>query len=117
MLPVYMLAGGITKFAKAHPDKDFRLMVKEAFDAALGDLGGRLTPADIDGSVISYFSDHFTCQLKAGAMVQDFVGLCPQPNIRIEGGCATGGLCLLAAVEASTCAGVDACPSRGRAPV
>src|SRR5260370_17836628 len=91
MLPVYMLAGGITKFAKAHPDKDFRLMVKEAFDAALGDLGGRLTPANIDGSVISYFSDHFTCQLKAGAMVQDFVGLCPKPNIRIEGGGATAG--------------------------
>src|SRR6266853_202914 len=62
--PVYMLSGGITKFAKAHPEKDFRLMVKEAFDAALGDLDGRLTPAEIDGSVISYFSDHFTCQLK-----------------------------------------------------
>ena len=39
MRPVYMLSGGITKFAKAHPDKDFRLMVKEALDAALGDLG------------------------------------------------------------------------------
>lgn len=48
--PVYMLSGGITKFAKAHPDKDFRLMVKEAFDAALGDLGGRLTTADFGGS-------------------------------------------------------------------
>ena len=32
MRPVYMLSGGITKFAKAHPDKDFRLMVKEALD-------------------------------------------------------------------------------------
>ena len=56
--PVYMLSGGITKFAKAHPDKDFRLMVKDAFDAALGDLGGKLAPSNIDGSVISYFSDH-----------------------------------------------------------
>src|SRR5436305_14237356 len=99
MRPVYMLSGGITKFRKASPDKDFRLMVKEAFDAALEDLGGRLSPADIDGSVISYFSDHFTFQLKAGAMVQDFVGLCPKPHVRIEGGGATGGLCLQQAWE------------------
>jgi acetyl-CoA acetyltransferase len=79
MRPVYLISGGITKFAKAHPTKDFRLMVKEAFDYASADLGGKLTPADIDGSIISYFSDHFTYQLKAGAMVQDFVGLCPKP--------------------------------------
>ena len=70
MRPVYMISGGITKFAKAHPDKDFRLMVKEAMDYALKDLGGKLTLRDIDGSVISYFSDHFTYQLKAGEMVQ-----------------------------------------------
>ena len=98
MRPVYLISGGITKFAKANP-KDFRLMVKEAFDAALADLGGKLTPADIDGSVISYFSDHFTFQLKAGAMVQDFVGLCPKPHVRDEGGGATGGLCLQRAWE------------------
>src|SRR5436309_8968709 len=93
MRPVYMIAGGITKFAKAHADKDFRFMVKEALDYSLNDLGGRLALADIDGSVISYFSDHFTSQLKAGAMVQDYVGLCPKPHVRIEGGGATGGLC------------------------
>src|ERR1041384_1590047 len=92
MRPVFMIAGGITKFAKAHADKDFRLMVKEAFDYALNDLNGKLTLKDIDGSVVSYFSDHFTYQLKAGAMVQDYVGLCPKPNVRIEGGGATGGL-------------------------
>src|SRR5712671_2395181 len=99
MRPVYMISGGITQFAKAHPDKDFRFMVKEAFDYALGDLGGRLTTRDIDGSVISYFSDHFTFQLKAGAMVQDYCGLCPKPNVRIEGGGATGGLCFQQAWE------------------
>src|SRR3989475_3896936 len=99
MRPVFMISGGITKFAKAHPDKDFRLMVKQAFDYALADLGGKLTLADIDGSVISYFSDHFTRQLKAGAMVQDYVGLCPKPHVRIEGGGATGGLCFQQAWE------------------
>ena len=38
MRPVYMVAGGITKFAKASPKKDFRLMCKEAFDQAMGDV-------------------------------------------------------------------------------
>src|SRR5438093_9865208 len=99
MRPVFMISGGITKFAKAHSDKDFRLMVKQAFDYALHDLGGKLSPHDIDGSVISYFSDHFTRQLKAGAMVQDYVGLCPKPHVRIEGGGATGGLCFQQAWE------------------
>lgn len=99
MRPVYMISGGITHFAKAHTRKDFRLMVKEAFDYALRDLDGRLTPGQIDGSVISYFSDHFTRQLKAGAMVQDYVGLCPKPHVRVEGGGATGGLCFQQAWE------------------
>ena len=103
MRPVYVIAGGITKFAKAHPDKDFRFMVKEALDYALRDLGGMLTTHDIDGSVISYFSDHFTFQLKAGAMVQDYVGLCPKPHVRIEGGGATGGLCFQQAWESIAC--------------
>jgi acetyl-CoA C-acetyltransferase len=99
MRPVYMISGGITKFAKAHSTRDFRFMVKEALDYALADLEGKLQPAGIDGSVISYFSDHFTFQLKAGAMVQDYVGLCPKPNVRIEGGGATGGLCFQQAWE------------------
>lgn len=99
MRPVYMIAGGITRFAKVNVNQDFRLMVKDAFDVALTDLGGKLSPADIDGSVICYFSDHFTGQVMAGAMVQDFVGLCPKPQVRIEGGGATGGLCFQQAWE------------------
>ena len=93
MRPVYMVSGGITKFRKASPDKDFRYMVKEAFEYSLADAPN-LTPDQIDGSICSYFSDHFTRQLKAGAMVQDYLGLCPKPSIRVEGGGATGGLCL-----------------------
>ena len=93
MRPVYVVSGGITKFRKASPDKDFRYMVKEAFDYALQDVP-ELTLDQIDGSVCSYFSDHFTRQLKAGAMVQDYLGLAPKPSVRVEGGGATGGLCL-----------------------
>ena len=96
MRPVYMVSGGITKFRKASPDKDFRYMVKEAFDYAMRDVPN-LTLDRVDGSVCSYFSDHFTRQLKAGAMVQDYLGLCPKPSIRVEGGGATGGLCFQSA--------------------
>ena len=112
MRPVYMISGGITKFAKAHPDKDFRLMVKEAFDYAMNDVPG-LTRDLIDGSVCSYFSDHFARQLKAGAMVQDYLGLCPKPSRRIEGGGATGGLCLQAAWEAIASGRMDVCAAFG----
>ncbi|HEY6008228.1 MAG TPA: thiolase domain-containing protein [Geobacteraceae bacterium] len=112
MRPVYMISGGITKFAKAHPGKDFRLMVKEAFDYALADLPG-LSRADIDGSVCSYFSDHFTRQLKAGAMVQDYLGLCPKPSRRIEGGGATGGLCFQSAWEAVASGRMEVCLAMG----
>jgi acetyl-CoA C-acetyltransferase len=112
MRSVYMITGGITRFAKAHPDKDFRFMVREAFDYALADLPG-LSRADIDGSVCSYFSDHFTRQLKAGAMVQDYLGLCPKPSRRIEGGGATGGLCLQSAWEAIASGRMEVCLAMG----
>jgi acetyl-CoA C-acetyltransferase len=92
MRPVYMISGGITKFSKAEPRKSFRVMVKEAFDYAMRDCP-KLTRDRIDGTVVSYFSDHFTRQLKAGVMAVDMCGLVPKPTIRIEGGGATGGLC------------------------
>src|SRR3989338_3215088 len=112
MRPVYIISGGITKFAKAHPEKDFRLMVKESFDYAMKDVPN-LTTEMIDGSVGSYFSDQFTRQLKAGAMVQDYLGLCPKPSKRIEGGGATGGLCLQAGWEAIASGRMEVCVAFG----
>jgi acetyl-CoA C-acetyltransferase len=112
MRPVYMVAGGITKFAKSHPNKDFRLMVKEALDYALKDAP-RLSIDRMDGSVGSYFSDHFTRQLKAASMVQDYLGLCPKPSKRIEGGGATGGLCFQTAWEAVASGRMETCLAFG----
>jgi len=112
MRPVYLISGGITKFAKSHPQKDFRVMVKEAFDYALADLPG-LSRKEIDGSVCSYFSDHFTRQLMAGAMVQDYLGLCPKPSHRVEGGGATGGLCFQSAYEAVASGRMEVCLAMG----
>jgi acetyl-CoA C-acetyltransferase len=107
-----MISGGITKFSKANPGQSFRLMVKQAFDYAMRDVP-KLRREMIDGSVASYFSDHFTRQLKAATMVQDFLGLCPKPSKRIEGGGATGGLCFQAAWEAVASGRMDCCLAFG----
>ena len=112
MRPVYMISGGITKFAKAHPDKDFRVMVKDAYDYTLRDVP-RFSKSMIDGAVGSYFSDHFTRQLKAASMVQDYLGLCPKPSKRIEGGGATGGLCFQSAWEAVASGRMNCCVAFG----
>jgi acetyl-CoA C-acetyltransferase len=112
MPPVYMIGGGITKFAKAHPEMDFRLMVKEAYDYAMADVP-KLTKDMIDGAVGSYFSDHFTRQLKAASMVQDYLGLCPKPSRRVEGGGATGGLCFQSAWEAVASGRMNCCLAFG----
>ena len=95
MRPVYAISGGVSKFAKARPDKTFQAVIKEAYDYAIEDLEMSF-PAyteAVDGSVASYFSDHFSRQLMAAIMAQDYLGLCPKPSHRVEGGGATGGLC------------------------
>jgi acetyl-CoA C-acetyltransferase len=95
MRPVYAISGGVSKFAKTRPDKNYQAVIKEAYDYAIDDLGLSF-PAftdTVDGSVASYFSDHFSRQLMAAIMAQDYLGLCPKPSHRVEGGGATGGLC------------------------
>lgn len=115
MRPVYMVSGGITKFAKAHPEMTFQLMVKKAYDYALNDIGLSHKEAGraIDGSVASYFSDHFTRQLMAGIMVQDYLGLVPKPGHRVEGGGATGGICFQEAYKSVASGVMDVCVAYG----
>ena len=71
MRTVYAVSGGVSKFAKARPDKTFPALAKEAYDYAIADLGltHRQFIEIVDGSVASYFSDHFTRQLMAGIMI------------------------------------------------
>ena len=67
MRPVYAISGGVSKFAKSRPDKTYQAVIKEAYDYAIADLEisfpdfTRIT----DGSVASYFSDHFSDLLPA----------------------------------------------------
>jgi acetyl-CoA C-acetyltransferase len=115
MRPVYAVAGGVSKFAKARPDKTFPALVKEAYDYTLADLG--LTHPQfleiVDGTVASYFSDHFTRQLMAAIMAQDYLGMCPKPSHRVEGGGATGGICFQEAWKAVASGYMDVCLAYG----
>ena len=48
-----------------------------------------LGPDDIDGLVMSYFSDHLNQQLCMGWIIQDYLGLHGKPGYRVESGGAT----------------------------
>jgi acetyl-CoA C-acetyltransferase len=112
---VYALSGGVSKFTKARTDKTFQAVVKEAYDYAIQDIGLDFPTftSQVDGSVASYFSDHFSRQLMAGIMAQDYLGLCPKPSHRVEGGGATGGLCFQEAWKAVASGHMDVCLAFG----
>ncbi len=115
MRPVYAVSGGVSKFAKARPDKTFQAIIKEAYDYAITDLGIDFPTFTrvVDGSVASYFSDHFARQLMAGIMAHDYLGLCPKPSHRVEGGGATGGICLQEAWKSVASGHMDVCVAYG----
>jgi acetyl-CoA C-acetyltransferase len=115
MRPVYLISGGVSKFAKARPDKTFQAVIKEAYDYSIQDIGMDFATftSVVDGSVASYFSDHFSRQLMAGIMAQDYLGLCPKPGHRVEGGGATGGLCFQEAWKSVASGHMDVCVAYG----
>ncbi len=115
MRPVFAISGGVSKFAKARPDKTFQAVIKESYDYAIDDLGIDFPTFTslVDGSVAAYFSDHFARQLMAGIMAQDYLGLCPKPSHRVEGGGATGGLCFQEAWKSIASGHMDVCVAYG----
>jgi acetyl-CoA C-acetyltransferase len=115
MRPVYAISGGVSKFAKARPDKNFQAIVKEAYDYAINDIKLDFPTFTnlVDGSVASYFSDHFSRQLMAAIMAQDYLGLIPKPSHRVEGGGATGGICFQEAWKSVASGHMDICVAYG----
>jgi len=115
MRPVYAISGGVSKFAKTRPDKNFQGLIKEAYDYAINDIGVDFPTFTriVDGSVASYFSDHFSRQLMAAIMAQDYLGLVPKPSHRVEGGGATGGLCFQEAWKSIASGHMDVCVAYG----
>ena len=92
LLPV-VAAVGTTKVAAEHRGSNLRDLMLEAVldclaDARLDNLGA------VEHGLSSYESDHFNLQMTLGAVLQDAIGMLPKPNVRIEGGGATGALAL-----------------------
>ena len=73
----------------------------------------RPSPELVDGSVASYFSDHFTRQLMAGHHGPGLPGAVPKPGHRVEGGGATGGICFQEAWKSVASGHMDVCVAYG----
>ena len=76
MRDVFAVSGGVSKFTKARHDKTFQAVVKEAVVYAVEDIGIEYPKFIelVDGSVASYFSDHFQRQLMSGIWSKTILG-------------------------------------------
>ena len=91
--PPVIAAVGSTAIAAEHRAGNTRDLMAEAVldclaDAGLDDLSA------VEHGLASYESDHFNLQMTLGVILHDAIGLTPKPNVRIEGGGATGALAL-----------------------
>ncbi len=89
---VVVVGGGLTKFAAERADASVRDLVVEAVMSAVEDAGVDLH--EVEHGLTSYESDHFNRQMTLGAILHDHIGMVPKPNVRVEGGGATGALAL-----------------------
>jgi acetyl-CoA C-acetyltransferase len=84
---------GLTPFSANRVDASLRDLVAEAVLACMEDAGLPDLKA-VQHGLTSYESDHFNRQMTLGAILHDTLGLTPLPNVRVEGGGATGALAL-----------------------
>lgn len=89
---VVLVGGGLTPFAANRVDASVRDLVVEAVMLAVADAGVDLQA--VEHGLTSYESDHFNRQMTLGAILHDHIGMTPKPNVRVEGGGATGALAL-----------------------
>lgn len=86
---IVVLGGGLTKFSRERADGTPIDWMTEAALAALGDAG--VEAGQIEHSLLAYESEILARQLSMGQVIQDALGLCPRPSIRVEAGGGTGG--------------------------
>jgi acetyl-CoA C-acetyltransferase len=91
--PPVVVGVGLTPFAANRLDANLRDLATEAVLACMQDAGLHDLKA-VEHGLTSYESDHFNRQMTLGAVLHDTLGLTPLPNVRIEGGGATGALAL-----------------------
>ena len=109
---------GVTPFRSNRVDSNVRDLMAEAVLDCMRDAG--LQSLDVvQAGITSYESDHFNRQMTLGAVLHDQVGLIPKPNMRIEGGGATGALAMRAAwaqIQSGLCESVlvYGCETNGR---
>ncbi len=116
--PPVVAAVGSTPIASEHRGSNPRDLMTEAVldclaDAGMGDLSA------VEQGLTSYESDHFNMQMTLGAILHDTIGMIPKPNLRVEGGGATGALALRAAwaqIQSGLCDSVlvYGCEKNGR---
>jgi len=90
---VVVVGGGLTLFSSDRRDGSVRDLVVEAVIEAVADAGLDSLQA-VEHGLTSYESDHFNRQMTLGAILHDHIGMTPKPNVRVEGGGATGALAL-----------------------
>ncbi|MBW8048827.1 MAG: thiolase domain-containing protein [Cytophagales bacterium] len=100
--PVYLVTGGMSKFARAIPEKRSEELCIDALTEAAEFAG--MTPAELKRFIHScyygYFADHFGDQLLGEAVIHDRLGLDPLGNVGIKTGGATGGSAMWEAFKA-----------------
>jgi len=116
-LPV-IVGVGTTNIASEHQGHTVRDLMAESVLSCLADAGLPNLDA-VEHGLTSYESDHFNLQMTLGAILQDTIGLIPKPNVRIEGGGATGALALRTAwahIQSGLCDSilVYGCEKNGR---
>ena len=116
--PPVVAAVGSTTIASEHRGSNLRDLMAEAVLDCLADAGMDDLSA-VEHGLTSYESDHFNLQMTLGAILHDTIGMIPKPNVRIEGGGATGALALRTAwahIQSGLCDSilVYGCEKNGR---
>ncbi|MGB7341063.1 MAG: hypothetical protein WBC91_19360 [Phototrophicaceae bacterium] len=91
-LPV-IVGCGTTAIKSEHVGSNPRDLTTEAVLACIADAGIE-NLQHVEQGITSYESDHFNFQMTLGAILHDTIGMLPKPNVRVEGGGATGALAL-----------------------
>lgn len=101
--PVYVVAGGMTDFRKAYPEKQSTELCMDAMRMAVleNDLKVDLREFKemVNFCVYSQFADHFGDQLLAAAKMHDYLGFDPVGNTEVKTGGATGGSAVLTGIK------------------
>src|SRR3989344_8200413 len=102
--PVYAIAGGMTDFRKAYPEKQTTELCMDAVRMAVLENGLGVDVKEFkrmpNFCVYSQFADHFGDQWLAAAKMHDYLGFDPLGNVEVKTGGATCGSAILAGVIA-----------------